>query len=113
MKHSTIKTNAPVLISARSELTQLCDAPNVVVDEPDASTTKSWSLHWLKYVDFNQHPPYFRYDTDDSTAKENDSVRQLIQEELAECGFTLVETYVEHDCITGDLVPVWSQENNT
>ena len=47
---------------------------------------------------------YFRYDTDDSTVKENESVAMSIEEELNELGFTLSERYIEHDCITGFIV---------
>lgn len=47
---------------------------------------------------------YFRYDTGDNTVKENEALLHEIREELQEVGYTLDNTYVEHDCITGDVV---------
>lgn len=47
---------------------------------------------------------YFRFDTDDVTVKENENVTYFIEEELNTLGFTLIERYIEHDCITGYIV---------
>lgn len=47
---------------------------------------------------------YFRLDTDDNTIKENESAVYFIEEELNQLGFSLIERYIEHDCITGYIV---------
>lgn len=47
---------------------------------------------------------YLRYDTDDSTAKENWTQFCDIQDELKTKGYTLIDPYIEHDCITGTVV---------
>jgi hypothetical protein len=48
---------------------------------------------------------YFRYDTDDSTSKENWSVYCDIQDALEAVGWTIADPYIEHDCISGPLAP--------
>jgi hypothetical protein len=49
---------------------------------------------------------YFRYDTEDSTGKENWTTYCYISEELASKGYTLTDLYIEHDCITGVVIPI-------
>jgi hypothetical protein len=41
---------------------------------------------------------------DAQPAKENESTYYDIQEELQSLGYTLTNTYIEHDCITGDVI---------
>jgi hypothetical protein len=47
---------------------------------------------------------YFRYDTEDSTQKENWDVYCDIQDTLREYGYILEDPYIEHDCISGNVV---------
>lgn len=47
---------------------------------------------------------YLRYDTDDNTAQENESTYYDIQELLQRHGYTMTNTCIEHDCISGDVV---------
>lgn len=47
---------------------------------------------------------YFRLDTDDVTIKENENATYFIEEELNRLGFTLIERYIEHNCITGYII---------
>jgi hypothetical protein len=61
---------------------------------------------WYTYIDFNEKPPYFRYDTGDNTAKENESTYYEIQEELKQFGYTIEDVYIDHDTICGDIVSI-------
>jgi hypothetical protein len=47
---------------------------------------------------------YFRYDTDDNTAKENESEYYDIQEYLQDLGYQIDMVCIEHDCISGDII---------
>lgn len=59
---------------------------------------------WLNdHITFLNNRWYLRYDTMDSTAKENFDVYCDIQEELRDYGFEIEDPYIEHDCITGFL----------
>lgn len=59
---------------------------------------------YVENVSLQNGQLYFRYDTDDNTIKENETIAFLFEEELNELGFTLSERYIEHDCITGVVV---------
>jgi hypothetical protein len=49
---------------------------------------------------------YFLYDVyPEGTGKENWSIYCEIQEDLRRCGWELVDSYIEHDAITGYLKP--------
>ena len=61
---------------------------------------------WYTYIDFNEKPPYFRYDTGDNTAKENESTYYEIQEELKQFGYTIEDAYIDHDTICGNVVRI-------
>jgi len=73
---------------------------------PDTHPLPLKDCWFVNRFDFSQTPPYFRYDTDDRTAKENESELWEIQTQLREQGFELVDYQVEHDCITGYLSKV-------
>ena len=73
---------------------------------PDTHPLPLNDCWFVNRFDFSQTPPYFRYDTDDRTAKENESELWEIQTQLREQGFELVDYQVEHDCITGYLSKV-------
>lgn len=49
---------------------------------------------------------FFRFDTPDRTAKENESVCWDIQEALREVGAEILNPHIEHDCISGPLIEV-------
>lgn len=57
-------------------------------------------------IDFSQAPPYLRYDTGDSTAKENWNVYCDIQEDLRQCGYELTDSGVDHDTVFGNVTPI-------
>lgn len=61
---------------------------------------------WLEgHVELLDGEVYFRYDTDDNTVKENESTYFEICEELLPRGYQIKDPYIEHDCITGNIVP--------
>lgn len=49
---------------------------------------------------------YFRYDTDDTTAKENGEKFYEINEDLRAVGYEINDSQIEHDCISGTVLPV-------
>ena len=52
--------------------------------------------------------PYFRFDTGDNDPDEAWDEYCIVREDLKDVGLTLEDPYVEHDCITGDIVPLAS-----
>ena len=61
---------------------------------------------YFNSIDFNQNPPYLRYDTGDSTSKENWIIYCDIQEELRKNGYELTDSDVDHDTVCGDVTPM-------
>ncbi len=59
-----------------------------------------------QYVCTQEDQFYFRVDTDDNTVKENEEYYYDICERLEQLGWKLEETCIEHDCISGTLIPM-------
>ena len=51
---------------------------------------------------------YFRYDTDDTTTKENGEKFYEINASLREVGYDIPDPQIEHDCISGTVLPIKS-----
>lgn len=49
---------------------------------------------------------WLRHDTADSTIKENEGLYHDIQQELERYGYRINEPQIEHDCISGFVVPI-------
>lgn len=60
----------------------------------------------MSILDYVDGSGYLRYDTEDNTIKENESTYFDIQEDLRALGLELDEVQVEHDCITGYVIPL-------
>lgn len=59
-----------------------------------------------KYCTETNEGIYFRYDVwPEGTPKENWTEYCDLQEELQSLGWTIDDVYIEHDCISGDLIP--------
>ncbi len=54
--------------------------------------------------------PWFRYDYDSCDAKESWSIFIDVQEELRGQGWEIDDPQIEHDCLTGFLIP-FQKEN--
>ena len=73
--------------------------------EPVAKTALKNCIYFDS-IDFNQTPPYLRYDTGDSTPKENWTIYCDIQEDLRKNGYELTDSDVDHDTVCGDVTPI-------
>ena len=90
---------------AEQALQKLSDFHQTMEQEPVAKIALKNCIYFDS-IDFNQTPPYLRYDTGDSTPKENWTVYCDIQEDLRKNGYELTDSDVDHDTVCGDVTPM-------
>ena len=84
---------------------EIDDAPAFNVAEIELS-----AVGLSQYIKEEDGSIYFRYDTDDNTVKENESKYFDISEDLRSVGYQIEDPQIEHDCISGTLIPLETEQ---
>lgn len=97
-----LEKDIPVITALREALVE----PEFTTEQEPVAKIALKNCIYFDSIDFNQTPPYLRYDTGDSTPKENWTVYCDIQEDLRKNGYELTDSDVDHDTVCGDVTPI-------